>query len=104
METRAGACMNLLPFFIALPIHELGHILAAGGIRPPYFQYAPEFDPFTFVVILPLWTPWVSIAGLLATLPILVRYRSPWLAVWLIFMARWDLLKIAVDTMQLSIF
>lgn len=94
--------MNLLPFFLALPIHELGHILAAGGIRAPYFQYAPYFDPLTVVVFLPLWTPWVALAGLLATLPMLVRWRSPWLAVWLLFMARWDLLKVAVALSSLS--
>jgi hypothetical protein len=95
--------MNPLPFFLALPIHELGHVLAAGGIRPPYFQYAPVFDPLTVVVILPAWTPWIAIAGLLVTLPMLVKWRSPWLAVWLLFMARWDLLKIAVHLSDLSI-
>lgn len=96
--------MNLLPFFLALPLHELGHILAAGGIRAPYFQYAPYFDPLTVVVILPAWTPWVAIAGLLTTLPMLVKYRSPWLFLWLLFMARWDLMKIVVDLSELSFF
>ncbi len=89
---------KIVYFLVALPIHEIGHIITAGGITQPYFEYAPRYDPFTFVVLLPpgTWTWYVALAGFIFTIPVLWCYwkkwqwKSVWFFIWLVFMTRWD--------------
>ena len=79
----------ILLILVSAVVHELGHVIVGGGIAG--FEYAPDLDPLSFRLRIPIWDISSILAGFVFTLPLLLfRVYPQFLFLILLFQSRWD--------------